>query len=152
MTLKAGVGREAHKAIYCCLHSRRFNFPLASQILFNRQRTRLPDLVFGTADEKWHAIVQEIRDLHLEGRPILVGTRSIDKSIILSRLLNLAGIEHKVLNAHEIATEAEIVKLAGQPDLYRIRVGDYRIVYQLRNQALTVLVVSIGHRKDIYRK
>ncbi len=44
------------------------------------------------------------------------------------------------------------VKLAGEPDLYRIRVGDYRIVYQLRNQALTVLVVSIGHRKDIYRK
>src|SRR4051794_11280893 len=79
------------------------------------QRRRLPDMVFGTADEKWHAIVQEIRDLHLEGRPILVGTRSIDKSIILSRLLNLAGIDHKVLNAHEIATEAEIVKLAGQP-------------------------------------
>src|SRR5207248_3899618 len=79
------------------------------------QRKRLPDLVFGTADDKWHAIVQEIRELHQEGRPILVGTRSIDKSIILSRLLNLAGIEHKVLNAHEIATEAEIVAAAGQP-------------------------------------
>jgi len=79
------------------------------------QRKRLPDLVFGTADEKWHAIVQEIRDLHLEGRPVLVGTRSIDKSITLARLLNLAGIEHKVLNAHEIATEAEIVKHAGEP-------------------------------------
>src|SRR5947207_1269992 len=79
------------------------------------QRRRLPDLVFGTGDDKWHAIVQEIRDLHHEGRPVLVGTRSIDKSIILSRLLNVAGIEHKVLNAHEIATEAEIVKHAGQP-------------------------------------
>ncbi len=44
------------------------------------------------------------------------------------------------------------VKLAGEPDLYRIRVGDYRIVYQVRNQALTVLVVSIGHRRDVYRK
>jgi preprotein translocase subunit SecA len=79
------------------------------------QRMRLPDLVFGTGDEKWHAIVQEIRDLHQEGRPVLVGTRSIDKSIILSRLLNLAGVEHKVLNAHEIEKEAEIVALAGQP-------------------------------------
>src|SRR5262245_44533232 len=64
------------------------------------QRKRLPDVVFGTGDEKWHAIVQEIRDLNLEGRPVLVGTRSIDKSIILSRLLNLTGIDHKVLNAH----------------------------------------------------
>src|SRR5437773_2546438 len=79
------------------------------------QRERLPDKVFGTGDEKWHAIVQEIRDLHLEGRPVLVGTRSIDKSITLARLLNLAGIEHKILNAHEIAAEAEIVALAGQP-------------------------------------
>jgi preprotein translocase subunit SecA len=79
------------------------------------QRKRLPDLVFGTSDEKWHAIVQEIRELNMQGRPVLVGTRSIDKSLILSRLLTLAGIEHKVLNAHEIAAEAEIVADAGQP-------------------------------------
>ncbi len=79
------------------------------------QRRKLPDLVFGTADEKWHAIVQEIRDMHQEGRPVLVGTRSIDKSIILARLLNLTGIEHKVLNAHEVEKEAEIVAGAGQP-------------------------------------
>ena len=46
------------------------------------QRKRLPDLVFGTSDEKWHAIVEEIRELHQEGRPVLVGTRSIDKSVI----------------------------------------------------------------------
>jgi preprotein translocase subunit SecA len=79
------------------------------------QRKKLPDLVFGKEDEKWHAIVQEIRELHQQGRPILVGTRSIDKSIILSRLLNLAEIDHKVLNAHEIEKEAEIVADAGQP-------------------------------------
>jgi preprotein translocase subunit SecA len=79
------------------------------------QRKRLSDMVFGTGDEKWHAIVQEIRELHLEGRPVLVGTRSIDKSIILSRLLNLAEIEHKVLNAHEIEAEAQIVADAGLP-------------------------------------
>ena len=43
------------------------------------------------------------------------------------------------------------VKLAGEPDLYRIRVGDYRVVYQVNDKVLTVLVTSIGHRRDIYR-
>lgn len=79
------------------------------------RRVRLPDYVVGTSDEKWQAIVEEARELHQQGRPILIGTRSIDKSIILSRLLNQLGIEHKVLNAHEIAAEAEIVARAGQP-------------------------------------
>jgi preprotein translocase subunit SecA len=78
------------------------------------KRQLLPDVVFGNASQKWAAIVEEIKALHAAGRPILVGTRSIDKSLILSRLLNQAGIEHKVLNAHEVAAEAEIVKLAGQ--------------------------------------
>jgi len=79
------------------------------------KRTRLPDRVFGTADEKWLAIVEEARELYQQGRPVLIGTRSIDKSVILSQLLTQAGIEHKVLNAHEIAAEAEIVARAGQP-------------------------------------
>ena len=42
-------------------------------------------------------------------------------------------------------------KLAGLEDLYRIRVGDYRIVYQIRDQALLVLVAKIGHRREVYR-
>ena len=49
------------------------------------------------------------------------------------------------------ARPAGCIKLAGEPDLYRIRVGDYRIIYQVRDRILTVLVVSIGHRRDIYR-
>jgi mRNA interferase RelE/StbE len=44
------------------------------------------------------------------------------------------------------------VKLADEPDLYRIRVGDYRIIYQLNDPTLTVLVLSIGHRREIYRR
>ena len=79
------------------------------------QRRRLPDRVFGTSEEKWRAVVEETRALHQQGRPVLIGTRSIDKSLILSKLLTEAGIEHKVLNAHEIAAEAEIVARAGQP-------------------------------------
>lgn len=43
------------------------------------------------------------------------------------------------------------LKLAGEPDLYRIRVGQYRIIYQVNDQTLTVLVLSIGHRREIYR-
>lgn len=43
-------------------------------------------------------------------------------------------------------------KLAGAEDLYRIRVGDYRVVYQVSNQAPVVLIVTIGHRSDVYRR
>jgi preprotein translocase subunit SecA len=79
------------------------------------RRKRLPDIVVGTSDEKWEAIAEETRELHAQGRPILIGTRSIEKSVVLSGLLSKLGIEHKVLNAHEIASEAEIVARAGQP-------------------------------------
>ena len=79
------------------------------------QRVRMQESVFGHADEKWNAIVEETLELHRQGRPVLIGTRSIDKSVILSKLLSAQGIEHKVLNAHEVATEAEIVALAGLP-------------------------------------
>ncbi|HEV3021081.1 MAG TPA: preprotein translocase subunit SecA [Pirellulales bacterium] len=76
-------------------------------------RQRLPDAVFGTSDAKWVAVVDEIRELHALGRPVLVGTRSIDKSVHLSQLLLDAGIEHQVLNAHQIAAEADIIARSG---------------------------------------
>ncbi|HEX7448946.1 MAG TPA: preprotein translocase subunit SecA [Pirellulales bacterium] len=76
-------------------------------------RQRLPDAIFGTSDQKWAAIVDEVRELHAQGRPVLIGTRSIDKSVHLSELLTEAGIEHQVLNAHQIAAEADIVARAG---------------------------------------
>ena len=79
------------------------------------QRKLLPEQVYAHAEHKWQAIVEETADLHRQGRPVLIGTRSIDKSVILSKLLAEKGIEHKVLNAHEVATEAEIVALAGLP-------------------------------------
>jgi len=77
-------------------------------------RKRLPTRVFGTAEAKWEAIADEVCQLHAEGRPLLIGTRSIDKSEILSRLLTERGIEHLVLNANHIEEEAEIVAAAGQ--------------------------------------
>jgi preprotein translocase subunit SecA len=73
-----------------------------------------PTLIFGTTDDKWAAIVEEVLNVHAEGRPVLIGTRSIDKSEQLSQLLRATGIEHQVLNAKHLAAEAEIVKQAGQ--------------------------------------
>ena len=78
-------------------------------------RHRLPDRVFGTTDAKWVAVVDEISRLHAAGRPLLIGTRSIDKSEQLSQLLTEAGIEHQVLNANHIAAEADIIAAAGLP-------------------------------------
>lgn len=85
------------------------------QVPTNRppQRVKLPDRVYGTMEQKFSAIVEEVREMHRVGRPVLIGTRSIDKSVELSKMLNAAGIEHQVLNASEVAREAEIVAMAG---------------------------------------
>ena len=78
------------------------------------KRVRLPDQVFGTMIQKFEAIVEETRIYHDQGRPVLIGTRSIDKSMILARMLNEAGIQTQVLNANEVEREAEIVAEAGK--------------------------------------
>ena len=78
-------------------------------------RKRQPDRIFGTAEAKNAAIVEEVKRIHAEGRPVLIGTRSIDKSEQLSTLMTAAGIPHEVLNARQIAAEAEIIAHAGEP-------------------------------------
>ena len=78
------------------------------------QRKKLPELVYATADQKWNAIVDVVREKNSRGQPVLIGTRSIDKSEHLSRLLTEANVEHQVLNARHVAMEAEIVAGAGQ--------------------------------------
>ena len=86
------------------------------QVPTNRppKRTRWHSLVFTTDDEKWVAVADEIASLHALGRPVLVGTRSIDKSERLAKLLDERQIEHQVLNARYLEREAEIVSQAGQ--------------------------------------
>ena len=79
------------------------------------RRTDYGDVVYRTAREKYGAIVEEIVEIHGEGRPILVGTVSIEKSELLSGMLKRRGIKHDVLNAKHHQREAEIVALAGQP-------------------------------------
>lgn len=78
------------------------------------RREKIAHRIFGTSDQKWAAIVEDIRVQHDAGRPVLVGTRSIDKSEHLAELLNQSSINHQVLNAHEVEREAAIVELAGQ--------------------------------------
>ena len=77
-------------------------------------RTRLPTAIFGSEDAKFAAIADEVAKMRDSGRPVLIGTRSIDKSEKLSRVLTEAGAPHQVLNARQIAAEAEIIAMAGQ--------------------------------------
>ena len=70
--------------------------------------------IFFAGEAKWKAVVEEIRRVHATGRPVLVGTRSIEDSEKLSGMLKSENIGHQVLNAVLHAQEAEIVKLAGQ--------------------------------------
>ncbi len=79
------------------------------------RRQRWADLVFGTETQKWEAVADEIASVHAEGRPVLVGTRSIDKSEVLAQILRQRDIPHEVLNARHLAREAAIVANAGQP-------------------------------------
>jgi preprotein translocase subunit SecA len=78
-------------------------------------RRALRDRVYVTAEAKWQAIVDCVCDLHQQGRPVLVGTRSVSASEHLSGLLTAAGLPHQVLNARQDQQEAEIIARAGQP-------------------------------------
>ncbi len=73
-----------------------------------------PDLVYKTKEEKWQAVVDLIKQEHAKGRPILVGTVSIEDSEHLSRLLQKEKIPHNVLNAKQHEKEAEIIAQAGR--------------------------------------
>ncbi|MCP5311139.1 preprotein translocase subunit SecA [Cognatazoarcus halotolerans] len=78
------------------------------------------DLVYRTAKEKFNAIIDDIRDCHTRGQPVLVGTTSIENSELLSGLLTKAKLPHQVLNAKQHAREAEIVVQAGRPGVVTI--------------------------------
>ena len=78
------------------------------------QRIDLQDAVYKTKKEKFHAVVEEIKEAHKKGQPVLVGTITIETSELLSGMLKREGIQHKVLNAKFHEVEAEIVAEAGQ--------------------------------------
>ncbi len=73
------------------------------------------DLIYKTKREKYNAVIEEIVRLVGQGRPVLVGTTSVEISELLSRMLKLRGIKHNVLNAKQHQLEAQIVSEAGRP-------------------------------------
>ena len=77
-------------------------------------RTDLPDVVYKTRRGKFNAVVEQVKECHAKGQPVLVGTVSIETSEELSALLKRHGIKHQVLNAKYHEKEAEIVAQAGQ--------------------------------------
>ena len=82
----------------------------------NRPMRRISqtDVIYRTEREKWDAVVNEIREVHATGRPVLIGTVSIEKSEHLSKLLKKYGIQHSLLNAKYHEREAEIIAQAGR--------------------------------------
>jgi len=73
-----------------------------------------PDVIYKTEQAKYHAVVEDIAERHAQGQPVLVGTVSVEKSEVLSKLLRRRGIPHEVLNAKHHAREAEIIAQAGR--------------------------------------
>lgn len=102
-----GSARELHKIYRCHVLPIPTNRPAIRQ--------RLSSVVFGSEDQRWEAVAEEVDKLHAEGRPILIGTRSIDKSELLAKLLDARGLKYQILNANHIEAEAEIVAQAGLP-------------------------------------
>ncbi len=96
-------------------------------------RYEYPDVVYRTAREKWDAVVNEIVELNKQGRPILVGTTSIEKSEHLSSILRKKGIKHVVLNAKYHEMEAKIIAQAG-------RIGAVTIATNMAGRGVDILL------------
>ena len=109
------------------------------------------DLVFKTAREKFNAVIDEIVNLREAGRPVLVGTTSVDISEKLSRMLQLKGIPHNVLNAKQHQREAEVVAEAGKPGKVTIatnmagRGTDIKITEDVRNAGGLAIIGTERH-------
>lgn len=84
------------------------------------QRQHYAERTYAQSDEKWAAIVERVRELHQTGRPVLIGTRSVAASELLSRRLEQAGLSHQVLSARHDRGEAEVVAHAGQRGLVTV--------------------------------
>jgi len=96
-------------------------------------RTEYPDTIYRTAREKWNAVSEEIIELNKIGRPVLVGTISIEKSEHLSNILKKRGIKHVVLNAKYHELEAQIIAQAG-------RIGAVTIATNMAGRGVDILL------------
>ena len=96
-------------------------------------RLENPDVIFRTSTEKWNAVVEEIIEANKKGRPLLVGTVSIEKSEHLSTLLRRKNVKHVVLNARYHEQEAQIIAQAG-------RVGAVTIATNMAGRGVDILL------------
>lgn len=124
----------------------------------NREMIRedQPDLIFKTEAAKFSAVVDDIEGKYKTGQPVLVGTVSVEKSELLSRLLNQRGIRHEVLNAKQHTREAHIVAQAG-------RLGSVTVATNMAGRGVDILlggnpeglarqqVLSEGHSEDFLK-
>ena len=78
------------------------------------QRIDAPDFIYSNMEAKFNAVAQEVKERYDKGQPVLLGTVSIETSELVSKLLYKYGVPHKVLNAKQNESEAEIIKQAGQ--------------------------------------
>lgn len=92
-----------------------------------------PDLIYRSEMAKFNAIVQDIQQRNIDGQPVLVGTASVEKSELLSKLLRQAGVPHEVLNAKQHAREAEIVAQAG-------RIGAVTVATNMAGRGVDILL------------
>ncbi|HSR02496.1 MAG TPA: preprotein translocase subunit SecA, partial [Methylophilaceae bacterium] len=84
------------------------------------QRIDAMDKVYRTANEKYKAVIEDIKECQQKGQPVLVGTTSIENSEIISKALKAAKLDHQVLNAKQHEREAQIIAQAGQPGMITI--------------------------------
>ena len=109
------------------------------------------DLVFKSAKEKFNAVAEEIVSLTAQGRPVLVGTTSVEISELLSRMLNFKGIQHNVLNAKQHQREAEVVAEAGKPGRVTIatnmagRGTDIKLTEEVRQAGGLAIIATERH-------
>ena len=104
-----GTAREVTRELWSVYRLREVRIPTNRPV----QREHLRDLVYVSAEMKWQKIVQSIREIHLQQRPILIGTKSVATSEHLSKLLTAADLPHQVLNARQDQEEAQIITQAG---------------------------------------
>ena len=122
------------------------------------------DVVYKTRKGKFNAVVEEIVKRHATGQPILVGTVNVETSEMLSRLIDLRGVPHEILNAKNHAREADIIAQAGSVDAVTIATNmagrgtdillggnpDYLARRRLRQDGLSdeVIMEAVGHNED----
>ena len=114
-------------------------------------RSDMEDKVYKTLKAKFNAVIEEIIDLKNNGRPILVGTTSVEISELLSRMFNMKKIHHQVLNAKQHAKEADVVAEAGKPGTVTIatnmagRGTDIKLTENSRNSGGLAIICTERH-------